>query len=419
MSKTALVLGGGGSRGAYELGVWKALRELGVKIDIVTGTSIGAVNGAVIAQGDFEMAAALWDSIETKDVMDVPVDDHDPFPKKVLQTYQTFVVNFIKNGGTDTAPLKETLQTFLDEQKVRASSIGYGLVTLEKDTSVPRELMIRDIPEGKMIDYIIASASIYPAFKPHTIDNVRYVDGAYHDNLPVKLALLQGAEDIIAVDLEAFGVVRRENLELARHVTYIRSYWTLGPTLVFDRDKIRRNIRLGYLDTLKALGTYEGNAFTFHAGFTAQVMALLSDCLPLGGLLQKDGGGGLDQLFLAGVEKLFEERGMSSSDDRSTALVCAELAGEIFGLDCERIYSFEVWQEQIREGVERLEPRHDGAKSAKNAKSLISRQARAKLAGTMVAELMNTCEYKRPAASLIVLPEAFLAGVYLAAAGLV
>lgn len=39
--KTGLVLGGGGSRGAYEIGVWQALRELGIGIDVVTGTSVG------------------------------------------------------------------------------------------------------------------------------------------------------------------------------------------------------------------------------------------------------------------------------------------------------------------------------------------------------------------------------------------
>lgn len=51
--KTGLVLGGGGSRGAYELGVWKALRELGIEIQVVVGTSIGAINGALVAPGGF------------------------------------------------------------------------------------------------------------------------------------------------------------------------------------------------------------------------------------------------------------------------------------------------------------------------------------------------------------------------------
>ena len=53
MSKTAVVLAGGGSRGAYQIGVWKALRELGIEYQLVTGTSVGALNGVLMVQGDF------------------------------------------------------------------------------------------------------------------------------------------------------------------------------------------------------------------------------------------------------------------------------------------------------------------------------------------------------------------------------
>ena len=57
--KTALVLSGGGSRGAYEIGVWKALKGLRIRIDLVTGTSVGAINGALVAQRDLRIAEKL------------------------------------------------------------------------------------------------------------------------------------------------------------------------------------------------------------------------------------------------------------------------------------------------------------------------------------------------------------------------
>ena len=57
--KRALVLGGGGSKGAYELGVWRALDELGISFDIVTGTSIGAMIGAMYVQKQYERCLAL------------------------------------------------------------------------------------------------------------------------------------------------------------------------------------------------------------------------------------------------------------------------------------------------------------------------------------------------------------------------
>ena len=58
--KTALVLAGGGSRGAYQIGVWQALREMDIPIHIVTGTSVGALNGALIAQNSFDTAFPVF-----------------------------------------------------------------------------------------------------------------------------------------------------------------------------------------------------------------------------------------------------------------------------------------------------------------------------------------------------------------------
>ena len=58
--KTAIVLSGGGGKGAYQIGFWKAIRQLGIKYDIVTGTSIGALNGAFMVQKDYHNAFNLW-----------------------------------------------------------------------------------------------------------------------------------------------------------------------------------------------------------------------------------------------------------------------------------------------------------------------------------------------------------------------
>lgn len=410
--KTGLVLGGGGSRGAYELGVWNALRELGIGIHVVTGTSIGAINGALVAQGDYDMAASLWNQIETSRVVDVPVKEEHPLRKKVWKTYRSFAVNFIKKGGTDTEPLKETLCTFIDEEKVRASGIEYGLVTIEMGKNVPCELFREDIPDGKMIDYMIASASIFPAFKPHKIDDVSYLDGAYYDNLPVNMALKKGAEHIIAVDLEAFGVVKKEMLALVSHLTYIRCYWNLGPTLVFDRSVIQRNIRRGYLDAMKAFGVYEGCAYAFYGGFGRRVTELLDGYLPLEALLEKAGAGFvLDLLFSKQVERIFEEHGAAGQEGKA-ALICAEVAGEVFGLDEGVIYSYEVWQENLAARVK-------GAMGAKTLADLADRRARAVLAGRVIADMVRGEKDQPSPASFSILPEAFLAGVYLAAAELV
>ena len=68
--KRAIVLGGGGTRGSYEVGVWRALNELGIDYQIVTGTSIGSINGVFMAIGEYERAYMLWDTIRMENMME-------------------------------------------------------------------------------------------------------------------------------------------------------------------------------------------------------------------------------------------------------------------------------------------------------------------------------------------------------------
>ena len=63
MGKKAVVLSGGGSKGAYQVGVWKALRKLHYHYEIVTGTSVGAINGAFMVQRDYFKCLKLWENI--------------------------------------------------------------------------------------------------------------------------------------------------------------------------------------------------------------------------------------------------------------------------------------------------------------------------------------------------------------------
>ena len=70
------MLEGGGAKGAYQIGAWKALCEAGVKIRGVAGTSVGALNGALICMGDLEQAERLWKDIAYSKVMDV---DHEGY----------------------------------------------------------------------------------------------------------------------------------------------------------------------------------------------------------------------------------------------------------------------------------------------------------------------------------------------------
>ena len=266
-SETALVLGGGGAKGAYEIGAIAALNDLGIRAGSVYGTSVGALNAAMYAQDDMTTAEALWSSIRLSDVVSeeslaIADDAENIFdhPEKLLE----FITRYAQKKGMDVTPLEEIVERVLDEEKLRKSPIRLGLVTVEQKTLKARELPLEDIPEGKVKDYLLASAACFPALRAHTIDGVSYLDGGYRDNMPTALAQKMGAEELVCVDLEGVGITRPNRTGLP--TTLIRSYWELGDILHFEPATARRNIELGYHDTLRAFGRLRGCAYAVDSG---------------------------------------------------------------------------------------------------------------------------------------------------------
>lgn len=249
--KRAVVLSGGGTKGAYEIGVWQALNELSVDYQIVTGTSIGSINGAMMAMGDFEKAKEIWRSMVMGDLMQKPRQE-----KGFLRTFidLAFPSNTTRrkkliDGAVDNSPFFEFVDKNIDEEKVRSSEVDYGLVTVRARDRKPFLLPKSEIPEGLLKDYIIASSSVYPVFPMHRIRGEYYIDGMYHDNLPVELALSMGATELIVVDLHQ----KPQHPQYAgcANVIYLTPSDDLGGILAFDPKKIEANIEMGYRDTLR------------------------------------------------------------------------------------------------------------------------------------------------------------------------
>ena len=249
----ALVLAGGGARGSYQVGVWRALTELGWRPQIITGTSVGSLNGAMFALDLYETARDMWTSIRSQDVMELPEETRN------LTELHQFLRDVVRVGGMDVTPLEEIVERVLDEDALRASPIRFGLVTVEKRGLKPRELPLEEIPKGKVKDYLLASAACFPALRAKQIDGVQFLDGGYRDNMPTGLAQKMGAEELVCVDLEGVGITLPNRTGLP--TTMVRSYWELGDILHFDPDTARRNIELGYYDTLRAFGRLRGCAY--------------------------------------------------------------------------------------------------------------------------------------------------------------
>lgn len=260
--KLALVLGGGGSKGAYQIGAYRALRELGFSFDLVTGVSIGALNGAMIVQGDFDKASALWESLDVEKVIGKGLNlttDIDYYFNNV-QKLLPFLKSYTQNKGMDTAPLWEIITTHLDYAKLSSSAMDFGLLCVEVPSFQACEQTKATLSKQSLAHWVMASASCFPAFPIYNINGKSYIDGGYYDNLPIDLAFKMGASEVIAISLHNDFVTKYDSNPLVRH---IRPSRYLGTMLDFSQDSIARNIALGYLDTKRYFGKLAGLRFAF------------------------------------------------------------------------------------------------------------------------------------------------------------
>ena len=252
MGKLGLVLAGGGAKGSYQVGAYKALLELGLRPDIITGASVGSLNGAMFTMGKLDEAVELWTSMDVHNVLETPKSTD-------RQELRDFFKDVVDSGGLDVEPLGDTIDKYLDEELLRHSPIRFGLVMTVKDTLESVRVRMEDIPEGQLKDYLLASSACFPALRPRRIDGVDYIDGGWRDNMPLDFAAELGAEELIGIDIDGIGITRPNNTGLPTRI--ISSHWNLGPMLDFDKDRAARNIALGYFDTMRSFGRMGGTAY--------------------------------------------------------------------------------------------------------------------------------------------------------------
>lgn len=253
----ALVLAGGGAKGSYQVGVWRALCELGWRPDIITGTSVGSLNGAMFVLDLYEVARDMWLTIDDNDVLTLPEEYG-------LSELHQFLQDVVRHGGMDVTPLEQIVERVLDEDALRHAHIRFGLVTVERRGLRAKELTLDEIPQGMVKDYLMASAACFPAIRAREIDGVKYLDGGYSDNMPFGLARRMGAEELLCVDIDGIGITRPNFSGLP--TTVIESHWDLGDILRFQPQTARRNMELGYYDTLRTFGRVRGTAYALRAG---------------------------------------------------------------------------------------------------------------------------------------------------------
>lgn len=256
-----LVLGGGGAKGVYHIGVWRALRELGVRVDAFIGASVGAIVGAFLAQDSGEELEELGRGVSMGDVIALPrgLAGATGIGRSSLGSLAELARELGTKGGLDTEPLRRLLSERLDERALRARGVDFGVVTINLGELEPREVYLDDMAEGSLVDYVMAS-SAFPLFKKPRIEGKAYVDGGVYDNVPYAAARRRGYRRIIVSDVSGLGWNRRPQIEGSATV-YIKNSVEMGGVLDFDRGFLDSFTLLGYLDTMRSFGALAGYSY--------------------------------------------------------------------------------------------------------------------------------------------------------------
>ncbi|WP_419726253.1 patatin-like phospholipase family protein [Terrisporobacter petrolearius] len=258
-----VALEGGGARGAFHVGAIRALLEEGYQIDGIVGTSIGAFNAAMVAQGDFEKCFEMWSNVTPQQLFDIE-DRHMAnvinrnLSIKTITYFSSEAKKIITNRGIDTDNLRKVVDELIDEGKLRNSNMDFGLVTVELGPLSPIEVFKEDIPNGKIKDFIMASAR-YPGLKMEPLDGKAYLDGGLYDNCPVNLLSKKNYDKIIAIRLNSSRKLK--HIDESANVVEIQPSMDLGGTFIFTNDLAHRNIKLGYYDAIKAIRKLKGREY--------------------------------------------------------------------------------------------------------------------------------------------------------------
>ncbi|MCB1174430.1 MAG: patatin-like phospholipase family protein [Leptospiraceae bacterium] len=232
--KRALIFSGGGARGAYQVGVWKYLLEMGWKPDLICGTSVGAINACALGCGlDLEEMIQLWKSIERRSVYRVAL-------------WRQFLNMITRRGFTplmDTEPLKNLILERLDLNELRHNPTEIVITAVNVLTS---ELKFFN---NKVIDieHVMASSAIPILFPWVYVDGSPYWDGGVMMNNPILPALERGIKEVIVVLLSPVGGSRlplprnrRDAIERVFEQQLMGSYEAFLAHLHYDRKRRRK-----------------------------------------------------------------------------------------------------------------------------------------------------------------------------------
>ncbi len=242
-----LVLDGGGGKGAYQVGVLKALKENGLLDDVVaiSGSSIGAVNAMLFAMDDIDLMYKVWDDIDILTIFDVDLEmliERRPYFSRdeMLKRIEKYIdFDKIKNGKYDIYSTICKIETGLDEFSVEYRKLD-------------------DYPVDTIKQILLASTALPIIYEAVEIDGGFYRDGGICDNEPIKPLYDAGIRQFIVIGLNSAKKFDGSKWPDANFITIYPSH-NLGDlidgTLNFSQKSIKFREMLGEKDGIRSIKT--------------------------------------------------------------------------------------------------------------------------------------------------------------------
>lgn len=266
MAKVGLALAGGGARGAYQIGVWKALKEHGLDTHIkaYSGASVGSINAVLFAMGDYELAEHIWMSLPDRDLFTL---------KKRLLFKRIFKekLDFLDRGVYNTKKLVELMDDTIQYELLRNKEIFVSTTFLGDQKSKFFDLLkanyehfwkkdshikysnVSLLDEETIKKTVLASCAIPVAFQAINIGEDTFYDGGILDNIPCQPLIDAGCDKILVIDLFKFQPISKKVKQADVRYYRITPRRSLRGILDFKRKYVERRFELGYNDTIKKM----------------------------------------------------------------------------------------------------------------------------------------------------------------------
>lgn len=237
----AFVLGGGGARGAFQVGALKALHEAGLRPDLLVGSSIGAVNAAAIALWGFDETGLFGLELAYHKVAGAGIIDVS-LPRFAVQAITGRLTNESRKRAADFL-----MATGITPDLTFGDLTGPRLGIVGADLAEGQTILYGRDPNGSILEAVLASMAIPPWFAPVERDGHFIMDGGVVSNLPIEAALDMGATEIIALDLEDPNTLPGIDNSLTQLAG--RLWYAVGRRVVYLEMELARarNVRVHHL----------------------------------------------------------------------------------------------------------------------------------------------------------------------------